>query len=156
MQVLVCSSWFYIRFSVHTYICMACIVCRKSKSGENPQAVVQSQEMMQVAQSEDENNVTRNLICEFQRIQQLESLLEEYQALNEHLTSEIDALGWSSGDSTSSLQTRTALLSELEALHREKVEVQDGSSVHLPLIRPSISLNQSTKPKPPPSPRSSP
>ena len=86
-----------------------------------------------------------------QRIQQLESILEEYKALNERLTSEIDALGWSSGDS--SLQTRTALLSDLEVLRREKVEVQEGSSVHL-LINTPHSLTQhnpqrSPRPKPP-------
>ena len=67
-----------------------------------------------------------------QKIQHLESLLEEYKALNEHLTSEIDALGWSSGsgDPSSSLQTRTALLLELEALHREKDQVQEGTSIY--------------------------
>jgi len=66
-----------------------------------------------------------------QRIQQLETLLQEYKHTNEALTAEIDALV---GDSPSLGHGRThkALLFEIGEVRRQKLSAQQGKSVIAP------------------------
>ena len=59
-----------------------------------------------------------------QRIQQLETLLQEYKSTNDHLATEIDTRG----GSLSTLRSRQELSLEIEKERLEKIAVQKGKT----------------------------